>query len=370
MPLETLRPLGPCWSQCKTRSLACFRTCRFTGLGDATSDGSFYFTRDGIRRFRYESLSGGEKAVFDLLLDVHIAATELGTPLICLDEPEIHLNPDVQASVLTELMQLLPDGSQLWIATHSVGMIRRAFDISADVPGRVAFLDFGQVKGSAPDVQLKPSQPSGQLLREAMSVALDDLARLLAPEVLVICEGSQVSDRVPVWDERIYRQIFRDLHPRVEFKSSGGKGELERASQIASVIAPGTHILKLRDRDDLTPENRIRLLESDPNLRVLKRHSLESYLLDDGVLDALADDRGTRVENAVDKLKAARDGAIRPNGSAKGALGLVFEAAKKVLGNTEGLGENPSQFSADVLAKLIMPSMKVREELESILNLP
>ena len=212
---------------------------RFAGLGDTTSDGSFYFTRDDIRRFRYESLSGGEKAVFDLLLDVHIAAIELGTPLICLDEPEIHLNPAVQASVLTELMRLLPGGSQLWIATHSVGMIRRAFDISAYIPSRVAFLDFGQVEGPAPDVRLKPSLPSSQLLREAMVVALDDLAALLAPEVLVICEGSQVSDRIPVWDERIYRQIFRDLHPRVEFKSSGGKDELGRAAAIASVIAPG-----------------------------------------------------------------------------------------------------------------------------------
>ena len=343
---------------------------RFTGLGDATSGGSFYFTRDGIRGFRYESLSGGEKAVFDLLLDVHIAATELGTPLICLDEPEIHLNPAVQASVLTELMRLLPGESQLWIATHSVGMIRRAFDISAADPDRVAFLDFGQVKGPEPDVRLKPSQPSSQLLREAMSVALDDLARLLAPEVLVICEGSQVSDRIPVWDERIYRQIFLDLHPRVEFKSSGGKGELERAASIASVIAPGTHILKLRDLDDLTPENRTRLLKDDPNLRVLERHSLESYLLDDEVLEALVGDRGIRVEKAVDKLKAARDGAIRPNGSAKGAFGGVFEVAKKVLGNTEGLGENPSQFSADVLAKLITPDMTVRQELESVLDLP
>ena len=109
------------------------------------------------------------------------------------------------------------------------------------------------------------------------------LARLLAPEVLVICEGSQTSDRIPVWDERIYRQIFRDLMTRVEFRSSGGKGELERAASIASVIAPGTCILKLRDRDDLTPEGRIRLLEDDPNLRVLKLRSLESYLLDDEV---------------------------------------------------------------------------------------
>ena len=46
---------------------------RFTGLGDPTSEGSFYFIRDGVRDFRYENLSGGEKAVFDLLLDVHVA---------------------------------------------------------------------------------------------------------------------------------------------------------------------------------------------------------------------------------------------------------------------------------------------------------
>ena len=115
----------------------------------------------------------------------------------------------------------------------------------------------------------------------------------------------------------IYRQIFRDLHPRVEFKSSGGKDELERAAQIASVIAPGTHILKLRDRDTLTPESRTRHLESDPNLRVLCRHSLESYLLDDEVLEVLV---AFRVEDAYGKLKAARDGAILPNGSA-GAMG-------------------------------------------------
>ena len=221
--LETIRAMLAPVQDSLTRVLP---HLRFTGLGDATSEGSFYFTRDATRGFRYENLSGGEKAVFDLLLDVHIAATELGTPLICLDEPEVHLNPAVQATVLTELMQLLPNGSQLWIATHSAGMIRRAFDISTVEPSRVAFLDFGQVEGPAPDVRLKPSQPSGQLLREAMSVALDDLARLLAPEVLFICEGSQVSDRIPVWDERIYRQVFRDMHSRVEFKSSGGKGDL------------------------------------------------------------------------------------------------------------------------------------------------
>ena len=196
-----------------------------------------------------------------------------------------------------------------------------------------------------------------------MDVALDDLASLLAPEVLVICEGSQNSNRVHAWDERIYRHIFRDLHPQVEFKSSGGKGELDQAAAIAAVIAPGTRILKLRDRDALTDENRAALLADDPNLRVLGRYSLESYLLADEVLAALVSARGEREENALDQLKEARNGATCPDGSMKGALGAVFSVAKRVLENTEGLGENRTQFSAGVLAILIVPDMKIREEL-------
>ena len=343
---------------------------RFSGLGDPTEQGSFYFTRDGIRQFRYENLSAGEKAVFDILLDVHIAATELGSPLICLDEPELHLNPAIQSSVLIELLELLPSGSQLWIATHSVGMIRQAFRFAARSPDRVAFLNFGMVEGPSPTVQMAPSTPSRRLLQQAMAVALDDLADLLAPEVLVICEGSQVSDRVLAWDELIYKQIFSDSHHQVEFKSSGSKSDLERAAAISAVIAPGTHIIKLRDRDDLTPEHRDRLLFADPDLRILERRSLESYLLDDEILRALVCQRGERVNGALEQLIAARNEALRLNGSAKGAIGKVFETSKRVLAEINGLGENASQFSADVLAKLISPGMRVRSELEAALDLP
>lgn len=341
----------------------------FTNLGDATAEGSFHFVRDGERNFRYENLSGGEKAVFDLLLDVHVAATELGTPLVCLDEPELHLSPAVQAAVLTELLGLLPADSQLWIATHSVGMIRRAFEIADTEPDRVAFLDFGQVKGPAPEVRLEPSKPSRRLLRDAMRVALDELADLLAPEVLVICEGAQESDRVPVWDERVYRQIFRDLYQQVDFKSSGSKTDLDRAAAIAAVLAPGTRVLKLRDRDSLTSAHRARLLAEDPSLRVLERRSLESYLLDDEVLEALVRDRGSRQVDALGQLQSARDEYLRPNGSAKGSIGAVFDTAKRVLGDTTELGDNASEFSAEVLAALIKPEMAIREELRAVLNL-
>lgn len=342
---------------------------KFAGLGDPTVQGSFYFTRGGERQFRFENLSGGEKAAFDILLDVHIAATELGAPLICLDEPEVHLNPAVQASVLTELMRLLPDGSQLWIATHSVGMIRRAFEMSAERPERVAFLNFGQVEGPAPNVRLEPSQPSRKLLREAMGIALNDLAHLLAPEVLVLCEGSQDSERLAAWDERIYRQIFLDKYQSVEFRSIGSKSELDQAASIAAVIAPGTRILKLRDCDDLTTDHRNRMLDEDRDLRILKRRSLESYLLDDEVLDALVSERGSGTTDALERLQNSRDAATKQNGSMKGALGAVFETAKSVLANTAGLGENKHQFGSDVLAKLIVPGMKTHGELIDVLGL-
>ncbi len=340
----------------------------FKGLGDPTSEGSFYFNRDGVRDFRYENLSGGEKAVFDLLLDIHIAGMELVSPLICIDEPELHLNPNVQAAVLRELLCLLPAESQLWIATHSIGMIRQAFDLGSKEPDRVAFLNFGQVEGPAPDVMLEPVKPSRRLLQDALTVALDDLASLLAPAVLVVCEGNQDSDRVNAWDERIYRQIFQHFHQRVDFLSSGGKGELDEAARIAAVIAPGTQVLRLRDRDDLTETHRSRILGEDPNLRILKRRSLESYLVDDEVLEKLVEGRGDSTDNALQQLKTAREAATQPNGSAKGAIGKVFKTAKKVLKNAEGLGENKTQFS-EVLARLIVPGMAVAEELTAILKL-
>ena len=73
----------------------------------------------------------------------------------------------------------------------------------------------------------------------------------------------------------------------------------------------------------------------------------------------------TRDDPSKGELKAARDEALGPNGSAKGSLGAVFNAAKQVLGSTDQLGENPSQFSAGVLAELVVPEMSVRQELEA-----
>jgi AAA domain, putative AbiEii toxin, Type IV TA system len=156
---------------------ALFPNLAYTSLGNPTEDGSFYFTRDGQREFRFENLSGGEKTAFDLLLDVHLAKLAIGDPVIALDEPELHINPAIQADLLDSLLALAGEKSQLWIATHSPGMLRRAFELAKTAPDSVAFLDFTDVEGPAPDIELKPVELSRRLLQRAMTVALVSCVR-------------------------------------------------------------------------------------------------------------------------------------------------------------------------------------------------
>ena len=80
---------------------ALFPKVQFDGKWNPMGDGTFLFTRGVSQRFPFKSLSSGEKAAFDLILDLVIATRlvpkdRIGTPyksdtLFCIDEPEAHL---------------------------------------------------------------------------------------------------------------------------------------------------------------------------------------------------------------------------------------------------------------------------------------
>ena len=62
--------------------------------------------------------------------------------VFCIDEPEAHMHTKLQAKVLKELYKLTPINSQLWISTHSIGMLKQAEELEKENPGSVVFLDF------------------------------------------------------------------------------------------------------------------------------------------------------------------------------------------------------------------------------------
>ena len=105
-----------------------------TGLGSPKDMKIFQFDKGTSHGFTYHNLSSGERAALDLLLDVIVAKAEFNDTVFCIDEPEAHIHTKLQGPLLEQLYKLIPENSQLWIATHSVGMVRKAQDLWARKP--------------------------------------------------------------------------------------------------------------------------------------------------------------------------------------------------------------------------------------------
>ena len=119
-----------------------FEDLLFSSLGNPLQNGNFYFTKGTTKDFPYKNLSAGEKSAFDLILDLVVQSKYYPDAVYCIDEPETHMHTKLQGKVLRELYGLIPGNSQLWLSTHSIGMLQEAQDIEKEAPGTVIFLDF------------------------------------------------------------------------------------------------------------------------------------------------------------------------------------------------------------------------------------
>ena len=86
-----------------------FDDVRLDALVAVQDRGTFTFTKGMSRNFLYENLSAGEKAAFDLLLDLVVNRPAFNNSLYCLDEPEAHLNTKLQGKLLKEMYRMTAD---------------------------------------------------------------------------------------------------------------------------------------------------------------------------------------------------------------------------------------------------------------------
>lgn len=117
-----------------------FDDLQLTTIGDPLVNGSFYFTKGKSENFHYKNLSAGEKSAFDLLLDLVIKSNYFNDTVFCIDEPEIHMYTALQSKLLDEMYNLIPENSQLWLATHSIGMLQKAREIEEKIQIQFVFL--------------------------------------------------------------------------------------------------------------------------------------------------------------------------------------------------------------------------------------
>ena len=350
-----------------------FGDLRLDALVSAEETGTFTFTKRKSRNFLYENLSAGEKAAFDLLLDVVVNKAAFDDSLYCVDEPEAHLSTKLQGKLLNELYRLVPGNSQLWLATHSIGMVKSAQEIRAKHPKHVVFLDMGfRPNGEQRDYDkpqtIEPADPDHDFWSRHYTVALDDMAALLAPDHIVLCEGSSEDDD-PALDESCYNKIFAREFPRTRFVSVGPATKVEKRMgdllPVLEHIVRGTAIIRFRDRDALTPEEIEDKHTGD--VRVMSGYrNIESMLLSDGVLSRLCDSLGK--SDCFDAIRAARDKALARGGvqhatdDFKSAAQAVHHAARSQL-KLSRPGESKHAFMRDVLAPLVTADTSEYEKL-------
>ena len=351
--------------------LRLFPDLTFVGVGNPLDQGTFQFAKGSVKAFDYKNLSGGEKAAFDLILDLVIKRKSYPSAIYCIDEPESHLNTKVQGALLEELVGLLPESSQLWVASHSIGMMRKAREMYDADPNAVSFLDFSGRDFDQPTV-ITPSKPTRAFWASVMNVALDDLATLVAPREVVVCEGNPsgpIASKNAEHDARVYSIIFGEEFPDVTFISAGSSGQVSAdffgIAAALPKVASGITVRRLVDRDDHAPEDVASYRAG--GITVLGRRHLEAYLFDDEVLEALCQSVG-RPEAAVAilaaKAKAISDSVARgnPPDDIKSAAGSIYTETKRILALTQ-VGNDTGAFSRNALAPLIKPNMAVYAEL-------
>ena len=347
-----------------------FEDLIFSSLGDPLNNGSFYFSKGVIRDFHYRNLSAGEKSAFDLILDMVIQSKYYPDAIYCIDEPETHMHTKLQGKVLRELYQLTPERSQLWLSTHSIGMLQEAEEIEKEMPGTVSFLDFG---GRDFDIDqiIRPSKIGKAVMDKFYELAFGDFAKLMLPKSIVFCEGDPNGSKRKDFDKRIYTTIFGDTHPESFFISGGSCNDIEdiekKHGEIISTLLKNSEIIKIVDRDDRSAQEIEEL--SKKGIKVLSKRTLESYLLDDTVIEKLCENVGQqeKYEDCLQEKAHAISASIsrgNPEDDLKSARGDIYTALKRVLGLTK-CGNNADSFIRDTMALLITPDMDVYKQLES-----
>jgi predicted ATPase len=341
-------------------------------LGNPLSEGTFRFTKGTIKGFSYKNLSGGEKAAFDLLLDMLVKRRIFNDTVFGIDEPEAHMNTRLQGALLGELYDLIPEGSQMWVATHSIGMMRKARQLYRANPGEVIFLDFEGHNFDQP-VVLRTVNPTRAFWERVLRVALDDLADLVAPREIVICEGNPrgpVLGKNAEHDARCYETIFNETYPDTKFVSGGSSkevvGDRLRFAEVFPNIIKGVTVRRLIDRDDHAPQDVADFRME--GIWALRRRHLEAYLYDEEVLRALyeVNKRLTDFPALQSKYAAAIADSVEvrsnPPDDIKSIAPTIYSFVKGHLGLT-GCGNDQMSFARNVLAPLMKPGMRSYEEL-------
>jgi AAA ATPase domain len=203
--------------------------------------------------FHYDLLSAGEKEVVNIIFDLYVREPYFQDAIYFFDELDLHLNTSLQFDLLKEITEnWIPENSQVWVASHSLGFIDYARQYEKGVIIDFDSLDFDE------EQVLKPE--SKGLKNYEIAVPANLIQDLFRGKQIFICENK---------NDQIFNSLLlaEKLFVGVHDKNS-----------ILIEIKKNTNYFALRDRDYLTDEEIQKTREKYKNLFILDYYCLENYL--------------------------------------------------------------------------------------------
>lgn len=240
----------------------------------------------------FDDLSSGEKSIIqmfyplveheikDLLSDIQSGSKPQDRPPICvlIDEPELHLHPNLQFKVM-DYLRVLSSGQnvQVILATHSPTIVEYASfeELYLLRPVELVGADENQL------VRIADNDERLQLLRDLFGTT----ANLTAMQPIVIVEGSKETNSSRIVPDR---KLYRALHPgfdKVTLIPGGGKGEckalISALNDALKHLSTRLRAVGLLDRDVATTA------DAD-GIHLLPVSMIENFLLDpDSIWEAI-----------------------------------------------------------------------------------
>lgn len=223
----------------------------------------------------FKQLSSGEKEVMFLFADIRRQAPH--NSIIAIDEPELHLHYKLQKK-LVDRFQSLGEHNQIFLTTHSLGIVRQAEQ-------RNAVIYYFDIDGTYRQIETRED------FLKLYEVLIDDLAGILASEKVIFVEGENAEK-----DASIYEQRYIGRYAKTNFIASRDRAIVKAAGLLAvRLLAAQTSPQKMYcitdgDGRDGSERDTFRVGFQDL-LHVLNRYSLESYFFDPLVWQYMSEDK-------------------------------------------------------------------------------
>ncbi|WP_428589645.1 AAA family ATPase [Pseudodesulfovibrio sp.] len=245
----------------------------------------------------FDQLSGGEREIAFLI--GQIDRFNLKNGIFLLDEPELHLNPDLVRTWVTYLGNTIHTG-QVWLATHSLEAVE------ATGLNNTILLERDDVTKKVH----RASNLSDQPVLSALSRAVGTPAFSINNIIFIFIEGEEA-----IGERERYRRII-GAGSEIRFIECGSCSEVIRRQNtirdIAKEVQQPIQTLGIIDRDWRSRAQIQTLTTSNPGIIALPVHEIENLFLHKETLIHLAKQNGITSFEYYNELRKACD--IRAGG--------------------------------------------------------